>query len=70
MGKGGVTNVWNRNSSSRSVVSDSAHGMAASNMPGQTGTATATADSAGKGRSVPGQQHAGGLSSNLTSSQW
>jgi hypothetical protein len=70
-GKEGVTNVWNRNSSLRSAVSDVC-AKKGSQQHAKTWIATAIADSfadensAGKGRSMSGQQHAGGSSSNLS----
>jgi hypothetical protein len=70
-GKEGVTNVWNRNNSMRCVVSDLC-AKKGSQQHAKARIATAIPDpfadenSVGKGRSVPGQQQAGGGSSNLT----
>jgi hypothetical protein len=69
--KEGVTNVWNRNSSMRGFLSDLC-AKKGSQQHAQARIATATRDpfadenSAGKGRSVPGQQKAGGGCINLT----
>jgi hypothetical protein len=70
-GREGVTNVWNRSSSMRGVVSD-LFAKNGSQQHAKARIATASPDpfadenSAGKGRSVPGQQQAGGGSSSLT----
>jgi hypothetical protein len=70
-GKEGVTIVWNRSSSMCGVVSDLC-ARNGSQQHAKDRIATATPDpfadekAAGKGRSVPGQQQAGGGSSNHT----
>jgi hypothetical protein len=68
-GREGVTNVWNRNSSLRGVVSTLC-AMKGSQEHAMVGTASADSfadeNSAGKRRSVTGQQHTGGGSMNLT----
>jgi hypothetical protein len=70
-GKECVANVWNRNSRIRGVMSNLC-AKNGSQQHAKARIATATPDpfadenSAVKGRSVPGQQQAGGGSSNLT----